>query len=447
MIGRISTFSFLLFSQSKCLALVNAPLSTRIQPVSISPRQSFAIHSSTPMYYRDDKDHVQDVSVANPEPNPEPLRQRHQRQLRVINKTSQEETSSISMNLIHSIWLNQVTLLIFATTMALTASFFAEHKLDLSHLHWNGMSEYHSLFDWKFSLLRMVEGVLFAIPMIAVGCMVENSDHRDASQVNFSTTNMVISLFGRRRSTLEPTASDATQVMMLSAAIALFTGISEELIFRGYIPTAIHSWSHSVPLAMVGQAVLFACGHLSTNARPGENRLVGLLQLFNGLWYGLTYLVTGGDLLPCIISHILYDCHILCETWTTINNQMDYTQESSRKVLPKNEQRAIRQIQEQAGPLLNTDTINFARRFFYAFDSTHKGTLSKKDTQRAVAYAFLNDKTIPDPKMVDDLFQKVQDCRSIHHHDNDSGIIASNERLDFSQFLQILMVLRSNTAR
>jgi membrane protease YdiL (CAAX protease family) len=434
--GELSTFvcSILLF-RSTSLALVNAPISTQTYPLLSTQRRSFEIQSSTPLYFRDEKDHpIHDVVSANPQPD----HQQHQRQ--------EPKSSTICMNLINSIWVNQATLLLFATSIVVFTSFFGTHHHDLSFLHWNGSAAYHSLFDWNVSSFRIVEGVLFTIPMIAIGCMVENSDHRDASQVNFSTTNMVVSLFGRRRSKFDQTASASSQVMMLSTAIALSTGISEELVFRGYIPTAIAALTHSVPLALIGQAVLFACGHLSSSAQPGENRLVGSLQMFNGLWYGLMYLVTGGDLLTCIISHVLYDCHILCETWTAINNQMDYTQQSSRKALSNAEERAIQQLQEQAGHLLNKDTINFARRFFYAFDSTQMGSLSKGDTQRAVTYAFINDGTAPDPQMVDDLFQQVQESRSFAKNDN-SARPSDLDRIEFSQFLQVLMVLRSRAIR
>ena len=227
---------------------------------------------------------------------------------------------------------------------------------------------------------------------------------------------------------------------MFSAIIALSTGLSEELIFRGYIPSAIDGLTDSVPLALVGQAILFACGHLSKDARPGENRLVGSQQLFNGLFQGMVYLSTGGDILPCIISHVLYDCHILCETWMVINNQLDYTQACSRKQLVDEEERAVAQLQSEAGALLSTDTIDFARRFFYAFDSKHKGSLTQKDTQRAVSYAFMNDKISPDPQLVDDLFRQVQDSK----RSEDTKV--EPDRICFSQFLRILMVLRSNPA-
>jgi membrane protease YdiL (CAAX protease family) len=361
-----------------------------------------------------------------------------------IHRRSSQDTSSISMSLITSIWLNQLTLLLFVTSIAVFTSFFGGHPLDISGLHWNGIHEFHSLFDWKLSWFRVVEGVLATIPMVAVGCMVENSDKRDFTLVNFSTTNMVISLFGRRKSNMEPTASSPSQVMLLSAAIGMSTGVSEELIFRGYIPTAFASITHSIPLALLGQAILFAGGHLSKKARPEENRLVGSLQLFNGLWYGLVYLMSGGDVLPCIISHILYDCHILCETWMVINDQMDYTQESSQSALDEEERRSISRLQEKAGALLNTDTISFARRFFFAFDYDHVGRLSLSDCKRAINYAFMNDKAIPDTKTVEDLFEWAQQSRMSPHTSSEAVSTALPDRLNFPEFLQVLLVLRSN---
>jgi membrane protease YdiL (CAAX protease family) len=426
----------LVFDNNMCLGLLNnVPVSTLSnRHSSLTVTKSSGLHSTPPLYYTDAKD-IHEITTTNLESQQtEGHHQNH-------------ETASISMPLINSIWLNQVTLLMFATSIAVVATFFGSHPLDISGLHWNGVTgteTFYSLFDWQGDSYRYVEGFLATLPMVALGYLVENSDNRDASQVNFSTTNMVISLFGRRKSQLEPTASATSQVMLLSIAIALSTGISEELIFRGYIPTAIASISHSIPLSLIGQAVLFAGGHLSKNARPGENRLVGSIQLINGLWYGLVYLMTGGDLLPCIVSHFLYDCHILCETWMTINKQMDYTQVSSQKALDEEESRNVKYLQEKAGALLNPDTIDFARRFFYAFDYDHAGGLTLSDTQRAMSYAFMNDKSTPDPKTVEDLFDQVQESKATTTTSVKKGHVG---RLNFSEFLQILLVLRSNSSK
>jgi membrane protease YdiL (CAAX protease family) len=408
------------------------------------------LHAASQLYYRDGDD---DLSTPDQIAETPSVAKTSSSQIEDPHQAT--DTSSVSMPLINSIWFNQLTLFLLATLVAVVASFFGSSPLDLSGLHWNGGADtsFFPFFDWRLTWFRLAEGILATIPMVTLGCIVENSDDRNASQVNFSTTNMVISLFGRRKSVMEPMGSRSYHVMLLSAGIALSTGISEEIIFRGFIPTAIFSSSHSWPLALLGQAALFSAGHLSRKSRPGENRLVGLLQFFNGLWYGSVYFITGGDILPCIVAHILYDMHILCETWTFINTQMDYSQKTSQTVLDQKEERAIRQLQEGGGAMLNAETVSFARRFFYAFDYGHVGSLSLADCQRAVTYAFMNDKVIPPPQTVADLFRQVQQGRSSLPIDVAStggasvaGIASTtpSDRLTFSEFLQVLYVLRSS---
>jgi hypothetical protein len=128
----------------------------------------------------------------------------------------------------------------------------------------------------------------------------------------------------------------------------------------------------------------------------------------------------------------------------TINKQMDYTQVSSQKALDEEESRNVKYLQEKAGALLNPDTIDFARRFFYAFDYDHAGGLTLSDTQRAMSYAFMNDKSTPDPKTVEDLFDQVQESKATTTTSVKKGHVG---RLNFSEFLQILLVLRSNSSK
>jgi len=59
----------------------------------------------------------------------------------------------------------------------------------------------------------------------------------------------------------------------------------------------------SVPLACIGQAVVFGLGHVSPKASKEENSIVSGLQIVNGLWFGALYLMTGGDVVPCIVAH------------------------------------------------------------------------------------------------------------------------------------------------
>ncbi len=365
--------------------------------------------------------------------------------LQVITESTPSSTlqevrhSDQSMPLIRAIWFNQAAIFLLATAMATLASFVSGNELGLSSLHWNTSPDYHSLFDWSMNQARLIEGVLATIPMVILGSAIEQSDRRDASHVNFSTINMVISLFGRRKSSRDPEATSSTKAMTMAALIALSTGLSEELVFRGYIPTAIETISHSFPLALSGQAALFAVAHISPKASSDENKIVGGLQLLNGLWYGVVYTVSGGDVLPCIIAHMLYDMHVLCSTWHGINKQMDYTQDAFQQELAASENGALEKIQQKAGPSLTTDTLNLARRFFYAFDYEHKGSLCVADVHRAVTYAFLQDEVVPDSEEVDDVFDHLL-------HSRDASSNNPQNRLTVSEFLRLLFTLKSKGA-
>jgi len=430
------TICIVILGGCESLALSNSMCRMRIHypPLfEISDRGPCKLHSSSPLYYQE----------ACEELVPE------QPQCTVVcNKPTtakaptfvgDTQSAALSLPLINDICINQALLLLFTSSAAIIASFFGDNPLEISSLHWNDVQQFHSLFDWQPSSFRFIEGILATIPVIIAGRVIETSDNRDASQVNFATTNMVISLFGRRKSAMEPTASASFQVMVLSALIAIASGVSEEMIFRGYIPTAISTMTHSLPSAFFGQAVLFAAGHLSKSAQPGENKLNWSLQFFNGLWYGSVYLMTGGDILPCVIAHVLYDMHTLCETWTRLNNQMDYTQESSMKCVGE-ENDAVERLKVGTGITLNSETVNFARHFFYAFDNDHVGYLSLSDCQRAVSYTFMNDSIAPDTEVVRDLFEQAKE-----HRCADDNSIQFHDRLNFSEFLHLLFVLRSNS--
>jgi len=404
-------------------------------PSETSGRNLSVLRSSSPLYYQDGCDQF---ALEQPQSN---ARGNDKSITKTQTSGDESPSTTLSIPLINYICVNQAILLLIVSSITMLASLIGKSPMDMSSLHWNNMHEnFYSLFDWHPSLLRLTEGILAAIPLIGLGRLVETSDNRDVSRMFFSTTNMVISLFGRRKSAMEPTASASFQVMMLSAMIAISSGVSEEMIFRGYIPTAISTATHSLPLALFGQAALFAVGHLSKNAHPGENKMNASIQSLIGIWYGLVYLIAGGDILPCIIAHVLYDMDTLCETWTRVNNQMDYTQESSMKGLDNEEIYAAERLESETGIRLNTETVNFARHFFYAFDNDHVGSLSLSDCQRAVSYAFMNDKKSPEPEVVVDLFRQAKDRRS-----TDGGVVELRDRLDFSEFLHVLFVLRSNS--
>ncbi len=104
-----------------------------------------------------------------------------------------------------------------------------------------------------------------------------------------------------------------TDVAFLSLGISCLTGVCEEIIFRGLVPHMLLApiCFHDPALACILQASLFAIGHTSPLASPQENNVVATMQFLNGLWMGVLYLFTGGDIVPCIIAHAVSDNQII----------------------------------------------------------------------------------------------------------------------------------------
>lgn len=365
--------------------------------------------------------------------------------------TTEASTPSTGVNLdsIRSIAMSQALALFCiaaATAVALGAS---GTSVDLSSLHWNGSDDFFSLLDFRITTLRFVEGVVAAFPIIFLGTHMESSDERDVCHVNFSTMNMVMMLFGRREhdhsessAQSYPPETPMLDALALSTALAIVTGLSEEVVFRGILPSTIFFLTQSVPVTLVGQAALFGVGHVSPHASLGENKVISGLQASTGLWHGLVYLMAGGDILPCIIAHVLYDMHVFFETWMKINDQMDWTESAVRKRLPLEDEIEIRRIKEEAGPSLSTETLAHARRFFFAFDYDHRGSLSLSDVKRAVSYAFLQDKVQPGEERVVDLFERMLQQRIRDRRVTTRDV---RDRLKLHEFLRLLFVLKAGS--
>ena len=87
-----------------------------------------------------------------------------------------------------------------------------------------------------------------------------------------------------------------------------FVGFAEELIFRGFLFKAMLK-DDSVKVAVIVSSVTFGMGHI-INLLTGHDVAETLPQVVFAVAYG--FLVTmvfykGGSLLPCILSHSLFD--------------------------------------------------------------------------------------------------------------------------------------------
>lgn len=81
--------------------------------------------------------------------------------------------------------------------------------------------------------------------------------------------------------------------------LALFAGIGEELLFRGWLQVWMENWGGSV--ALIGSNIVFGLAHFITP-------LYAVVAGFLGLYLGVLFDATGErNLLVPIVTHALYD--------------------------------------------------------------------------------------------------------------------------------------------
>ncbi|KAL7577346.1 hypothetical protein ACA910_002081 [Epithemia clementina (nom. ined.)] len=411
----------------------------------------------------------------------------------------QQETNGMNRVMMKRMVLSQVALLGLASALALGVTTVFGHPF-MDSLQWLPQAEPQFLLipSAEFGgsniwLSRILLGVMAATPMILITQGVDQSASiRDASHVHFATTNMVVALFGRRQRpqqrgqlqlqqasnlknpVMEPAVdrsssasngatTSSSQVFWSSAALSALTSATEEIVFRGYVPSLILAVTQMPAIAWLGQAILFGLCHIHPAAQAGENRIVAATQTWNAVFgYGLVYAVSGGDLWPCIVVHVLLDMHVLVASWHKVNTQMDWTEDS---LLARQEDRssmttaaattttttsntrhgdlsALQLLQEWAGPALSLETLNTCRRFFYAFDEDHKHALSLPNVQRAISYAFLQDSKQPSTRQVERLFYKVLKERTSKIPQEQH---AWEDRIDLAEFVRLLFSIRAQT--
>ena len=102
-----------------------------------------------------------------------------------------------------------------------------------------------------------------------------------------------------------------------------------------------------------------------------------------------------------------------------------------------NEQLEIDTVKQQAGGDIQPETLDGCRRFFYAFDHEHRGSLCLTDVKRAVAFAFLKDPAAPSDGKTRAVFDEIIQQRLLQPDPEEM------DRVTLSEFLRLLFVLKS----
>jgi membrane protease YdiL (CAAX protease family) len=361
----------------------------------------------------------------------------------------------INKPLLLSLFFNQFVILVIS--LALSGAYVYglgnQQFLNEGIFNWSGLEDAPSA-ELSLEMLNPTSigfGVLGSIPIILISNALDKSADRKFALTNFSTIFMTMTLFGRRTDVSqvdqELTKTDKMRpfirtlnVAVLAATISLTTGIVEELVFRGLVPHFLESalFNDQILLAYFGQALLFAAGHTSPRVSMEENKTLGSIHLINGLWSGLLYLLSGGDLVPCVISHSLYDFQVFFSTWMKTNDQIEYATKMSLEPTPKDSLAEMQALKRALGAKQFPDpSLKLAKRVFYLFDEDKNRYISRSEAQRGISYLGIEGFLVPPPTaVVDNLYDSCISERK------QKGVMLPNhvsDQLRFSDFVRIVL--------
>lgn len=409
----------------------------RIIPTTSSPPRTIGKRTLPPLKYRElDDDDPETVGITVQTRTPPGFSTKDALKLQLQEQTPR---SGVNVPLVRAILLNQILILALASAVAavlltITNGGFDWMTYASNIFDWTGKGNEVDLFDFTITTSRLGTGVLGAIPVIVLGSAIERSDKREFANVNFSTIIMVMTLFGRRtkpkpeflpprlRNKRVPVTS-LYDVFIRSFVIASLTGFCEELVFRRIVASLIYRFTGGdIIAALFGQATLFGLGHATNGTSSMENGIVTSLQAVNGLWFGTFYLLSGGDIVTCIIAHAIYDLQVFFFTWLGANEQIEYAES---KYLEPFDSETTRELQQVRAP---RDIVQKCKKLFFTFDYDKNATISLSEIRKGIAYLALEKSTAAPPQSaIDAAFKKYSEPGS--------------DRLTFGQFLNLFVAL------
>jgi membrane protease YdiL (CAAX protease family) len=424
-------------------------------------RQHF---KARPLFYREHNDGDEDATMLKLAIRAGPTFKKEE-----IKPKSETSREGINSPLLFALVTNQVFVLgtaIIMTSIYLVVSGDAQFPHE-GILNWSGLkSSPSAAMDLSLTPMRFLQGVLGSLFPLMVGSSIEKSDDRRFANANFSTIFMVMTLFGRRSKVSSITIEDSessdtavkasikmdrlepstrwTDVALISLGLSYLTGFCEEITFRGLIPHLLKStiFLGSVPLACVGQAAIFGLGHFAPTTSQSENKLIATFQFFNGLWFGLLFLLTGGDLVPCIIAHTIYDFSTFFFTWMKANEQIEYAYYMTLEQLSPEIEKELNAIKSKFTIKVPQDEIEMCKRLFYILDTNKNGAVSKPEVQKGINYLDVEKVfKAPPRETVNSIFDsciKNRNSKEVVY-----GINVENE-LQFLDFMQLFYTLKSN---
>jgi len=353
--------------------------------------------------------------------------------------------SAINTPLIKALRANQYGLLALATVVSAVILLVTQGPEVFSHLDqvlkWTG--EGSGVFEFRLTPDALLLGIGSAMPMLALSNLIESSDKRVFTNLNFSTIILCMTLFGRRtlppaeflppkyRSVDLPTTKN-WQVLVEAFTLSSITGYCEEAIFRRQVPAVLAQiFTGNLWIPFFGQALLFGLGHMNPSQKPTENAVMVALQTINGLALGLILLLSGGQLVVPMIAHATYDFVTFFKTWNDANTQLEYAEEKYKEPLPPDVEQEVQIVLRSNPEMKDARVLNTLKRLFYTFDYDKNKSLTLSEVKKGLMYFALEKhaKSLPSEKEIERAFASTVQSRQA------TGV--PKDRLRFPDFLRL----------
>jgi len=260
--------------------------------------------------------------------------------------------------------------------------------------------------------ITVVMGVVGFLPLLLLSRSVEGSESAAVANLNLSTNMFVLRIFG-------PVPRPIV-AFIVSAIIALVTGVVEETIFRGEALPVIASWYYTnnplnlgllspiqIDPTVVGavlSTILFAVLHVNPSGvifggNEGRGEAIQdaivlfFFQLCTGTTFALLFLASGNLAVP-ILSHALYDLYTFYATHLEVTSQMEYVKKEIQtndisSTLPRSASLAPpsamdRSVEDRWISERGDDFVTGARQTFYLMDTNRDGVLSRRELRIAL---------------------------------------------------------------
>lgn len=297
-----------------------------------------------------------------------------------------------------------------------------------------------------YVVAQVVVGMaLCGLPLAQLGKLLDGLNMPITIKMRRDTELLTLSTFGSK--------SQPVAAAVVALGLSLWTGVTEEVAFRGCLMPRLAEMFHSAPLGVAASSLLFGLAHWSFDVSV-ESAFLLTLQTFYGFCFALCYLLFDGPgtatlwdgttsdvtltgLLAAIGAHTLYDFRAFYDTHNEVAGQVAYTR---RSLVSPPEVDAGGAVLERVRDIaseneLDEGFLTLTKTVFYYLDTNQDGYVDSKELRSGLCTfgSSLRGTDGSQPPSMRDVSALIESV------DEDA-----NQKLDIAEFLELVLKMEGN---